>query len=108
MRRFLQVAALLLCLGAVGCNENDPGVKVANGAVDVAQTSPVPWVNLIGTVGGIVLGAFGLRKAGQATAYTESEWSRDHLGEWVDGIKKYPELLLMLDKALEQARKGQG
>ena len=107
MRRFLQVSALLLCLGAVGCDK-EQGAAVANSAVDVAQTSPIPWVNLAGTLGAAILGAVGLRKAGRATAYTDAEWTRDHVGELIDGVEKYPELALRLDKVLERARKGQG
>ncbi len=106
MRRVLTIAALLLCLGAVGCDPNDPGVKVANSAADAAQSSPLPWLNLVGTLGAAALGAFGLRKAGTATRYTESGWSRDDLSELIDALEKAPDQALRLDKALEKARKG--
>jgi len=87
MRRFLTIAAVLLCLGAVGCDPNDPGVKVANGAADAAQSSPVPWLNLAGTLGAAVLGALGLRKAGVGHAYATGGWSDAEIEELVVALK---------------------
>src|SRR5512139_1753205 len=65
MRRILFPLAMLVCAfafcGIAGCSEEET-VKAANTAVDVAQGSGIPWANLIGIAGGVLLSYFGLRK----------------------------------------------
>lgn len=89
MRRFLTIAAVLICLGAVGCDPNDQGVKVANSAADAAQASPAPWLNLAGTLAAAVLGGLGLRKAGVGAKYAEGGWSRDETAELVKALREH-------------------
>ena len=102
MRRILSIAGLLLCLGAVGCDPNDPKVDAANKAVDATSEMP-GYLGLIGSIGGIALSAFGLRKAGVGHKYATSDMTRDDLGEWGDALEKYPEQAARIQAILAKA-----
>jgi hypothetical protein len=86
MRRFLTIAGLLLCLGAVACDPNDPKVDAANKAVDATSEMP-GWFGLIGSLGGIALSAFGLRRAGVGAKYAEGGWSKEEVEELVVALR---------------------
>jgi len=86
MRRFLTIAGLLLCLGAVACDPNDPKVDAANKAVDATSEMP-GWLGLAGSIGGIALSAFGLRRANVGHKFASDGWSDAEIEELVVALR---------------------
>ena len=107
MRRLLTIAGLLLCLGAVACDPNDPKVDAANKAVDATSEMP-GWLGLAGSIGGIALSAFGLRRANVGHAYVKSPVDREDVAEILDAVEKYPDQAARLVGIIDRAKKGLG
>jgi hypothetical protein len=107
MRRFLTVAGLLLALGCVGCDPNDPKVDAANRAID-AGSQMDGWPGLVAAVIGLGMSAFGLRRANVGNAYVKSPYDIEDGSQILDMIEKHPELATRLVVIIERAKKGMG
>ena len=88
MRRILAVAALLLALGSVGCDEAQVKAAAAD-AAGAASQSTIPTVALIGSIASAVLAALGIKKAGVGQRYAEGGWTRDETAELVKALREH-------------------
>lgn len=86
MRRFLTIAGLVLCLGAVACDPNDPKVKAANEAVDAGSELP-GYVGIAFGLIGSAMSAFGIRRANVGHRFASDGWSDAEIDELVVALK---------------------
>ena len=88
IRRTLAVVAILLCLGAVGCDKEQAAAAGVDAAA-AASGSPIPTVALIGSIASAVLAGLGIKKAGVGQKYAEGGWSRDETAELVKALREH-------------------
>jgi hypothetical protein len=107
-RTFLALAVLCLgvALGAASCSE-DAGAKVQAGGEALSAAGAATGLAQL-SLGGTVLSIAGAllagKKAKTAAAFTESAWSREHLGELVDGLEAFPDQAARLAAIVAKAK----
>lgn len=108
LRRLCLVLGLLLCLGAVGCDEKDRTVvleRAGDTVSGVGQASGSPVLALVGAGIAAIPGLLGWAGARKAKAFTESPWDRAQLGELIDDLEKHPDQAARLRKLLQEPPK---